>query len=252
MSIVRTVQPSLNKAMYFAGLNNYYVIASSFSMYGNNEITILAWTYTSSVQQVAAYGWTLGYGVTRPSPAWWVSIYFRRDASLKIYNTFFGINLWRPSDNAGKSYGYTTAVDRWVHVAISLSKLTKSVKLFVNGSQVSNVDISSDLADGYLTVLDVTDARFSLGANLYGTEPNVCWVANAQVYNRALETNHVKHNMLNPNNPIRENLILWYDARACDTSKNICYDLSGNGNHGTMYNVSIVTLSNQIAPGMVM
>jgi hypothetical protein len=73
---------------------------------------------------------------------------------------------------------------------------------------------------------------------------------NILVYSRSLSGPEVLHNMLNPNNPIRDNLVLWLDARACDTSRNVCYDLSGNNNHGTMYNVSIVTLPNQIAPGM--
>jgi hypothetical protein len=79
------------------------------------------------------------------------------------------------------------------------------------------------------------------------------FIAQVLIYkDKALSVFEIQHNMLNSNNPVRDGLVLWLDVRACDASKNICYDLSGNGNHGTMYNVSIVTLPNQIAPGMVM
>lgn len=89
-----------------------------------------------------------------------------------------------------------------------------------------------------------------LGCRVHAHSFTKIYIAQLLVYRgRMLSAPEIVHNMLNPSNPVRDGLVLWLDARACDPARGVCYDLSGNGNHGTMYNVQVVQLPNPVRVG---
>jgi hypothetical protein len=162
----------------------------------------------------------------------------------------------RKPDGTRGYYGFGIFAYRnmWVNVAYRFSIADRMLIGYVNGGRVYSAIVP---ATEY-TVLEWNPdtathpwmyRRFVLGANVGGVENMKMMQGNILIYSRALSDSEIIHNMSNPNNPIRNGLVLWLDARACDTSKNICWDLSGNGNHGTMYGVQIVSLSNPVRVG---
>jgi len=249
----RTAQPQLNKAMYFNGVNACVVIP--LTIYGWSAITIQEWIYPYHPKANTAWSKFSMIGdcwVDYPSVFWVADNgydYTRMELAF----------VTRKPDGTSRGYGFSIYAYRnsWVNTARRFSLSDRTLVGYVNGGKVYTASIPSTEK----TILEWNPdtatypwryKRFVLGANIWGDENMKMMQGNILIYSRALSASEINHNMSNPNNPIRDGLVLWLDARACDTSKNICYDLSGNNNHGTMYNVSIVTLSNQIAPGMVM
>jgi hypothetical protein len=73
-------------------------------------------------------------------------------------------------------------------------------------------------------------------------------IALVRIYSRALSQSEIQHNMNNPENPVRNGLVLWLYARP-DNIKDIdndgvleWIDLSGYGNHGKIYGPQLVNL----------
>jgi hypothetical protein len=192
------------------------------------------------------------YWTDLPSVFWGTDNRYDYTALSLVFST-------RRSDGTRGSYGFSIYAYRntWVNTAWRLSISDRTLVGYINGGRVYSLTIPST----EYTVLEWNPdtatypwryQRFVLGASVQYDGNMKLMQGNILIYSRPLSDAEIRYNMSNPNNPIRDGLVLWLDARACDTSKNICYDLSGNGNHGTMYNVSIVTLPNQIAPRMVM
>ncbi len=62
------------------------------------------------------------------------------------------------------------------------------------------------------------------------------------IYDRALTKDEVLHNYNNPDNPVRDGLIVWLKADPAYIQGSTWLDLSGNGNNATLYNVQLVQL----------
>jgi len=52
---------------------------------------------------------------------------------------------------------------------------------------------------------------------------------------KALSKSELNWNLLNPDRPITDNLVLWLDPRTFDASAGMWWDLSGNSNNCTIY-----------------
>jgi len=224
----RTAQPQLNKAMYFNGVNAYINVASSSSLALSSQFTLVGWFLfppgisgakgvVQKNQQVGDYDYMLYLSL-----AGYPSVYFKNPAGTAFYVMY-------TVDHRDNSWHYWTGTFDGRYLKM-YTDATLRVTTDTGGTTVRTS--STPLTIGY-------------GWNYYVK----MFSSQVLIYSRALSSSEIIHNMLNPNNPIRDGLVLWLDARACDTSKNICYDLSGNGNHGTMYNVQIVTLSNPVRVG---
>jgi len=59
-------------------------------------------------------------------------------------------------------------------------------------------------------------------------------IALARIYSRTLTNDEIQWNINNPDNPVRNGLVLWLTPSSI--IGNTWYDLSGNNNHGTLYN----------------
>jgi len=224
----RTAQPPLNKAMYFDGVDDRIQIPISSSLmnfYAKSVILLLRpFSYPSVWEPYDGGYWVSPYG----------DLYQNIGTSLFYYL----------KNNAGTvvSMGYgipSSELYTWHHLTTTWDGLT--AKLYFNSKLVASTSFSGTLASSAYP--------HTIGSRFNGEYPFKGYMAQVLIYSRALSNSEIIHNMSNPNNPIRDGLVLWLDARACDTSKNICWDLSGNGNHGTMYNVQIVSLPNQVVVG---
>jgi hypothetical protein len=224
----RTAQPQLNKAMYFNGVNAYVNLGTKLTTV--TDFTALIWV--AIVSHPSSWTGVVGYTVYTDRN-WWITLGAARSFSIGggVMFTGGGVN-----DIVGTPRSLV-----WAHVG--LSKSGNTVKGYYNGVLKWTKTGSGDYK------LDPS-IPLGIGArNGNGYSPSNVMVSQFLFYSRALSNSEIMHNMSNPNNPIRDGLVLWLDARACDTSKNICYDLSGNNNHGTMYNVQIVLLSSPVRVG---
>jgi hypothetical protein len=230
MSIVRTVQSPLNKAMYFDGIRGYVSIPSQLNNLMGREWTVEV--LVNTVLFIRPVGFANFFSSYSYNQFGWGLIH---ETSL---NRLVFITFYSGGSNSVVLYNWNKYFNSWHHVVGRYSESLSNQSLFLDGSLKGSISPKP---------MDISTFTVVMGGSYV-----VQYISMARVYSRFLSDSEIQWNYNNLNNPIRGGLVLWLDARACDTSKNICYDLSGNGNHGTMYNVSIVTLPNQIAPGMVM
>jgi hypothetical protein len=214
--------------MYFNGVNAYVKLSPPPI---SNVYTAMIWMNslgsTGRIQN--AFRW----GCFSPIIIGWI------DGSYSVLRVWAHDGYWKYVTLANPN----TVKGRWIHVS-SVVIDNQALYGYLNASLIGSVSIG--------TTTKPTSSPMYVGAEdcpgypyyfFYG------YIAQVLIYSRALSDSEIIHNMSNPNNPIRNGLVLWLDARACDTSKNICWDLSGNGNHGTMYGVQIVSLSNPVRVG---
>jgi hypothetical protein len=78
--------------------------------------------------------------------------------------------------------------------------------------------------------------------------PAKAFIARVLLYSRALSDSEIQFNYNNPDNPVRNDLVLWFRAHP-DYVKDIdgdglleWLDLSGYGNHGKIYGATLVKL----------
>jgi hypothetical protein len=224
----RTAQPQLNKAIYFNGVNAYIRISDIPQLNNSLESTFIYWVYYVNPSNYDLCGYIKQLG----GPA----IRLGRDPIGQVF-----IN---PGTNTDIHINYYLNPRQWYYLVLTI-KCGVSWYVYVNASSIAS-------GTSGLPSQIITGAPWGIGASieLGGYEHYVSgYIPQVLIYSRTPSNSEIQHNMLNPNNPIRDNLVLWFDARACDTSKSICYDLSGNNLHGTMYNVQIVSLPNQVAVG---
>jgi hypothetical protein len=236
--------------MYFNGINAHVIIP--LTVYRWSGITLQEWLYPYHPKANTAWSkFTMIGDVWDDKP----SIHYGTDNRYD-YTVLISVLATRRPDGTAGWYEFSIYAYRntWVNVAHSFSLTDRVFAGYVNGARVYSATVPSTEA----TILEWNPdtarhpwmyRRLVLGANVHGTENMKMMQGNILVYSRSLSDSEVTWNYNNPNNPIRDGLVLWLDARACDASRNICYDLSGNNNHGTMYNVSIVTLPSPVRAG---
>jgi hypothetical protein len=228
MSIVRTIQSQLNKALYFDGVDDYVSLTRKLFSGVYNTFTFDVWVFPLRFDRGVCVLHRAGFndqGLVPSSP-----------------NRFFFLVM--SGGVRYELYSGTVTAGFWYNVVGSYDGSTQ--KIYVDGvlrnSRALKVDVNWDL--NYIgTFIGVNEPTKPWSSYLNG------YIARVLVYSRALTDSEVVHNMLNPNSPIRDGLVLWLDARACDVSRNICYDLSGNNNHGTIYGAQVVTLPSPVRTG---
>jgi hypothetical protein len=228
MSIVRTAHPPLNKALFFDGVDDYVLIRLSDSLKVSSvtlEVVLYRFGRPPNYRTIFGMGTTAAGGL--PGGAYALTHTTGSDyVSFQIYNTA----------NRYKYIGFIAPLRIWTHGACTYDASTGEARCYMNGSLYQS-------ASGW-TPPDPTSYR-----NIYVSYTLPFMVAHARIYSRALSGSEVQWNFSNPNNPVMDGLVLWLDARACDASNNVCYDLSGNNNHGTIYGAQVVTLPSPVRVG---
>jgi len=244
----RTTQPSLNKAMYFNGINSYVEGAISFSWGGvGYEASFEALIAIEPRDIPSTYTWGYGHsGVNTLYDHWqggWLGVGYAGSAGSIATDVKPVLYYWNFPVWVNVSLAFRT----WHHMVGTFKPLDKDVvrfELYLNGSRVyaNNITWSGiGSATGVSSVF-----RFGLDNAWRGLRFKG-YIAVARIYRKVLSGSEVTHNMRFINNPVRDKLVLWIDARACDASK--CYDLSGNNYYGNLYNVTIISFSNPIGVG---
>jgi hypothetical protein len=224
----RTAQPPLNKALYFDGVDDYVLVSNSVSLRLDNNISILSFVY-SLLANASIFGF-----IIRQTEYCTHSFYIGSNSEYFAHTYYDGV--------AWPGYAYFTNIyGRWVHLASTFS--FPVMRGYLDGSRVVTQTLST---------LPQTNPQYNANVYIGGLETGYYlkgYMAQLLIYTRALSDSEVVWNYNNPNNPVKDGLVLWLDARACDASRGICYDLSGNNNHGIMYGAQVVTLPSPIRAG---
>ena len=208
-------------AMYFDGVDDYVEVSNNFALYDLMNWTVMAWVAPFFVAAPGFYP-----QIFHPLPG--------GEMSLVPYAE--GVHL-----TDGNWYGtstYTGPSMVFTHVAGGRYNGT-SLLLYVNGNLVETASIPDyDLVNpsGYCSSIGATN---SCGNDQFFTG----YIYNVLVYNFALSQSQIQYNMMVPDNPIREGLLLWLQADPAYISGSTWYDLSGNNNNGTIYGATLVELT---------
>jgi hypothetical protein len=135
----------------------------------------------------------------------------------------------------------TTIPNRWVYATGVYSTSQGFSKLYWDSALQSSVTFTP-FTQPALTSTSVQIGRFETTYYFNG------YIAQVLLYSRALPESEIRFNYSNPDNPIRNGLVLWLRAHP-DYIKDIdgdglleWLDLSGYGNHGKIYGASLVEL----------
>jgi len=216
---VATRRPPLTKAVYFDGVDDY--VAFGDWWFPRSKFTIIAWFRHDNVKNhptarivAKGDGFYLYGGVhLEQGSAWWWNDGTNRDS----------IGAGAPVQGA------------WYMKALVFD--FPNVYSYVNGTLYASktTGVIPTGAPGYQWYLA---QRY----NPVSRERLQGAIASVLIYSRALSQSEILHNYRNPNNPVRDGLVLWLDARS--VSGSTWYDLSGYGNHGTIYGATQVSLFN--------
>jgi len=203
-------------AMYFDGIDDYVAVPDGIIPYNSMNWTVMAWVapvFTSgNIYYQGASEGEMGLG------AYWVS--------AKLSNgDWYG------------TPGYKGPTVVFTHVA-GVRYNGTSLLLYVNGNQVESASIPA------YNLFETPGYHSSIGSyNRGGGGFFMGYIYNVLIYNFALSQSQIQYNMANPDNPIRDGLLLWLQADPAYISGNTWYDLSGNNNNGTIYGATLVQLT---------
>jgi hypothetical protein len=206
-------------AMYFDGIDDYVAVPDGIIPYNSMNWTVMAWVapvFTGCVSCVVIYYQGASEGEMQLNPP---------SLGVKLSN---GNWYYTPT--------YNTPTVVFTHVA-GVRYNGTSLLFYVNGNQVESASIPA------YNLFETSGFHSSIGT--YNREGGsfMGYIYNVLIYNFALSQSQIQYNMANPDNPIREGLLLWLQADPAYISGNTWYDLSGNNNNGTIYGATLVQLT---------
>ncbi|MEM4436587.1 MAG: hypothetical protein QXO22_06515 [Thermosphaera sp.] len=237
--------PVSRSCLSFNGVNQYAVVGLQpdgsgrpFTVYGWSEITIeelmypvwpkanTAWTKFSMIGDAWGNYPATGYSTDNRTDYTWLNVYWstRRADGTKVS---YEVNI----------YAYRNS---WVHVVRRFTS-AREYSVWVNGNMARSWTIPST----EITVLEWNPdtatyperyKRFVLGANVNLAEWMTVRYGYVRIYDRALTAEEILWNYYYPDNPVRDGLVLWLHWSSIDVDNNMWYDISGFGNHATLYN----------------
>jgi len=208
-------------AMYFNGVNNYVALGFGVAP----PFTVVVWANflsfpTDRYMRVISQGasgadrsWLLGH--YRPAPNQYLAvIYFTDGTFVNLYSRF------RPN------------VNEWHCLALVVD--VTSAALYIDGRLDVSVSYTKEVkSTGTIDIGRLANAGIEYFNGL---------ISEKLIYNRVLSAGEIRWNYLRPDNPIRDGLILWLSWDSIDPIAGKWSDLSGNGNHGTIYGATPVEL----------
>jgi len=230
----RRVLRTFRYAMYFNGVNAYVLVPDSASLRITNEITLVATVYPLDTinWHAVATGKLYTYFLAINNNT--IRFYLGDGSSWFLLAGYFQAG-W-PSIPAGSF--------AWQNIIASYTSSNGSYKVFVNGGLIASGSVTPK-------IIGLNDKGVSIGA-VYPPSPYTYWfsgyISQLLIYSRALLDSEIAWNYSNPDNPVRNGLVLWLQAHP-DYVKDIdgdgipeWIDLSGYGNHGKIYGAQLVQL----------
>jgi len=203
-------------AMYFDGIDDYVAVPDGIIPYDSMNWTVMAWV----------------------APVFTGSVIYYQGASegeMTLNAYWLGTKLSNGSWYNTPSYNGPTVT--FTHVA-GVRYNGTSLLLYVNGNQVESASTPA------YNLFEAPGYHSSIGSYNRGLRNFFMgYIYNFLIYNFALSQSQIQYNMANPDNPIREGLLLWLKADPAYISGNTWYDLSGNNNNGTIYGATLTQLT---------
>jgi hypothetical protein len=236
-------------ALYFDGVDDCVVIP--LTVYGWPGITVQEWIYPFHPKANSA--WTK---FTMIGDYWTdiPSVFYGTDNRYDYTGLVLFFETRGPDGMRGfYVFDLFTYRNMWVNVAWRFSLADRMFAGYINGGRVYSANIPST----EYTILEWNPdtatrpwmyRRLVLGANVVGTENMKMMQSSITIYSRALSDTEIMWNYVNPDNPVRDGLVLWLKAHP-DYIKDIdgdglleWLDLSGYNNHGKIYGARLVEL----------
>jgi len=222
-SIEAEWKPGMHKALSFDGVGDYVEVNNTISL---QQLTITAWIKTDIAQSQTTWGQMIA------STGWKGFDFFLNNyANTQVLKFIY----WN-----GTQYVHVieTTVkikpNRWYFVAATLEN---ELRLYING----NLEASAQRAG------NITYGSYTLKIGARGDGSGIYFdgiIDEVRIYNRALSDSEIKYLYHNPFDPIDEDsLVLWLNPTGIDAAAGKWWDLSGKGNHGTIYGATEVQLT---------
>jgi hypothetical protein len=204
-------------AMYFDGIDDYVAVPDGIIPYDSMNWTVMAW-----VAPVFNSGSFL--------------IYYQGASEGEMALSTCALNVKLSNGNWYSTPCYNTSTVVFTHVA-GVRYNGTSLLFYVNGNQVESASIPA------YNLYETPGFHSSIGSYNRGAGGFFMgYIYNVLIYNFALSQSQIQYNMMVPDNPIREGLLLWLKADPAYISGNTWYDLSGNNNNGTIYGATLTQL----------
>jgi hypothetical protein len=214
-------------AMYFNGIDNYVSVSFPYTF---TAITIIAWVN----YPLSPYGSTCIRGAGTGSS---------RDWDIGVgYNTFY----WTLTDGSrirDLTSDFAPYINRWAMIWGRYDGFTMSMG--INDMQTNSTTFRANLNQGVNNPMFIMCRKPPVYPY---TQYKRGYLASIYIYSRALSDLEIAWNYSNPDNPIKNDLVLWLKAdpqyvKDIDNDGRLEWlDLSGHDNHGKVYGAQLVQL----------
>jgi len=224
---------SLNSGSLIFNGSSYITRSSALNTGQNFSVT--AWIYPTSLGSRNA---VVGNGYPFTTDNGWLFCICENNFSL-----FQALFLSIGQNNVLViSNSYVFQLNKWSHIACSVSGGGSSIKFYVNG-----VETSYGFTSGSGRTISYASNEFHVGMRHSSTTERFAGnISGVQIYNKTLSAQEIQQNynatknrFINALSPVRNGLVLELDAAnraSYPGTGNTWYDLSGNGLNGTLAN----------------
>ncbi len=199
-------------SLYFNGYNAYVEVPSNVRQTGSHTVSILVKSpFNNSGGIFGGRGLSSGSG---------------RGIALSYYSV--NNKLYYDIYSSTYRYSLSTTIpqkDEWILITGVYDN--NEQKLYFNDKPTINTTIGS-------ITIDWSNTPFTGFGKRENTNYFNGYIKHAYIYNRALTDSEIQWNYQNPDNPVRNGLVLWLPFN--EKMGSTAFDRSGYGNHGTIYN----------------
>ena len=223
-----TFDPTNGGTIRFDGTDEYAAVQYNSSLDITNAITVEAWVKYASQGEIGGVGRTYSVISYKGYPWTWL---------LEDISGQFNFRISTTSDSDSRlDSNYYHGLNNWDHVVCTYNGSTQAI--YVNGVLRNSKSLTGTINTSATTI--------ELGTYGSGDYSFNGWLANHRIYNRALTSTEILQNyqaeqyrFAGPQGIVTNGLLLYWDAGNLDSypgTGTTIYDLSGNGNNGTLYN----------------
>jgi len=215
-------------AISFDGTDEYAAVQYNSALDITTAITVEAWVKYRSQGEIGGSGRTYSVISYKGYPWTWL---------LEDQSGQFNFRISTTSNaDSNINSNYYHGLNNWDHVVCTYDGATQTI--YVNGVLKNSQSLTGAINTSATTI--------ELGTYGTGDYSLNGWLANHRIYNRALSAAEIQQNYQaeqyrfeTPAGPVTNGLLLYWDAGNLDSypgTGTTIYDLSGNGNNGTLYN----------------
>ncbi|MEM4847661.1 MAG: LamG-like jellyroll fold domain-containing protein [Thermosphaera sp.] len=201
--------------LLFNGVNQYASIPHNDSLYLSGDFTVMFWASLGTPYRI----WTgvVDKGRDAHSDFWFLT-------RAEPYGVLFGIGF---TDNTFfEMYFPLVNLHEW-HLYCG----------GVEGSRMfTSMDGRSKAYSSFTKERRVGTLPITIGCRSVVVAFAAVRVSQLLVYRRALSNEEILWNRYYPDNPVRKGLVAWLHWSSIDVDSAMWYDISGFGNHATLYN----------------